>query len=103
MSEDSYNEDPSEKMSLEEKMEYENYIVEQAFENSYKVLTRKASFEDLLDVNEKYGIKAIMIYDPHSGADEDIYNDVIYYYEELEEYEKCAELLKIKKKVFKNV
>ncbi len=44
-----------------------------------------------------------MIYDPHSGANEDIYNDVIFYYEELEEYEKCAELLKIKKKIFKNV
>ena len=103
MSEDPYNEDPSEKMSLEEKAEYENYIVEQAFENSYKVLTRKTSFEDLLDVNEKYGIKAVMIFDPHSGADEDVYNDVIHYYEDLDEYEKCAELLKVKKKVFENV
>ena len=85
MSKDPFNEESSEKMSLEEKIEYENYIVEQAFENSYMVLTKKASFEDLLDVNE------------------DVYNDTIYYYEDLEEYEKCAELLKIKNKIFNNV
>ena len=103
MSEDPYNEDPSEKMSLEEKAEYENYIVEQAFENSYKVLTRKASFEDLLDLKQEYGVKAVMIFNPADDADEDVYNDLIYYYEDLEQYERCAELLKIKRKVFENV
>jgi|TARA_R100000781_G_C4069058_1_gene123834 hypothetical protein len=103
MSKDPFNEESSEKMSLEEKIEYENYIVEQAFENSYMVLTKKASFEDLLDVNDKYGLKAIMIYNPSDEPDEDVYNDTIYYYEDLEEYEKCAELLKIKNKIFNNV
>ena len=68
------------------------------------VLTKKASFEDLLDVNDKYGLKAIMIYNPSDEPDEDVYNDTIYYYEDLEEYEKCSELKKLKesKKYKKN-
>ena len=90
-------------MSIEEKMEYENYIVEQAFENSYLILTKKNSFEELLDKQTKYGIKAIMIHNPEEDPEEDIYNDVIYYYEDLEEYERCAELLKLKNKMFTNV
>jgi len=86
-------------MSIGEKLEYENYLVEQAFENSYLILTKKNSFEDLLEKKTEYGIKAIMIYDPAEGPDEDVYDDMIYYYEDLEEYEKCAELLKIKKEM----
>jgi hypothetical protein len=91
------NEDPRESdMSIGEKMEYENYLVDQAFENSYQVLTSRSTFEDLLDKKTKYGVKAIMIYDPTEGPDEDIYDDMIHYYQDLEEYERCAELLKIK-------
>jgi hypothetical protein len=90
-------------MSIEEKMEYENYIVEQAFENSYQVLTKKSTFEDLLDQREKYGVKAIMIYNPEEDPEEDVYDDIIHYYEDLEEYERCAELLSIKQKVFEDV
>ncbi len=86
-------------MSIGEKLEYENYLVEQAFENSYLILTKRNSFEDLLEKKTEYGIKAIMIYDPTEGPDEDVYDDMIYYYEDLEEYEKCAELLKIKKEM----
>jgi hypothetical protein len=86
-------------MSIGEKLEYENYLVEQAFENSYLILTKRNSFEDLLEKKTEYGIKAIMIYDPAEGPDEDVYDDMIYYYEDLEEYEKCAELLKIKKEM----
>ena len=90
-------------MSIEEKMEYENYIVEQAFENSYQILTKKSTFEDLLDKKMEYGVKAIMIYNPEEDPDEDVYDDIIYYYVDLEEYEKCAELLSIKQKVFEDV
>tara|TARA_R100001129_G_scaffold186601_1_gene179142 strand:+ start:2311 stop:2616 length:306 start_codon:yes stop_codon:yes gene_type:complete len=97
------NEDHNSDMTIEEKMEYENYIVDQAFENSYQVLTSRSTFEDLLDKKTKYGVKAIMIYDPTEDPDEDIYDDIIYYYEDLEEYERCAELLSIKNKIFEDV
>ena len=94
------NEDHKESdMSLGEKLEYENYIVEQAFENSYQVLTNRSSFEEIMDRKTKYGVKAIMIYDPSEDPDENIYNDMIHYYEDLEEYERCAELLKVKNKM----
>ena len=97
------NEDHNSDMTIEEKMEYENYIVDQAFENSYQVLTSRSTFEDLLDKKTKYGVKAIMIYDPTEDPDEDIYDDIIVYYEDLEEYERCAELLSIKNKIFEDV
>ena len=74
-----------------------------AFENSYKVLTKKTTFEKLMDTKDKFGIKAIMIYDPSEEPNEDVWDDVIYYYEDLEEYERCAELLKLKNKIFDNV
>ena len=48
--------------------------------------------------NNKYGIKGIMIYDPSETPDEDVFNDIIDYFEDLEDYEKCKELLKIKDK-----
>ena len=87
----------------EEKYEYEQMLVDSAFENSYKVLTKKTTFEKLMDTKDKFGIKAIMIYDPSEEPNEDVWDDVIYYYEDLEEYERCAELLKLKNKMFTNV
>tara|TARA_R100001015_G_C4627792_1_gene187527 strand:- start:1332 stop:1637 length:306 start_codon:yes stop_codon:yes gene_type:complete len=87
----------------DEKYEYEQMLVDNAFENAYKVLTKKTTFEKLMDAKDKFGIKAIMIYDPSEEPDEDVWDDVIYYYEDLEEYERCAELLKLKNKKFENV
>jgi hypothetical protein len=103
MSQDSQHEENNPEMTLEEKMEYENYLVEQAFENTYRVVTNRSSFEDLMTKQDRYGIKAIMIFDPSEDPDEALYDDLICYYEGLEEYERCGELLGIKNKVFKDV
>ena len=90
-------------LSEEEKYHYEQMIIEKAFENSYQVLTKKTTFEKLMTRKEKYGMRAILIYDPSEDPDELIYDDMIHYFEDLEEYERCAELLSIKNKMFKNV
>jgi|TARA_R100000081_G_C4736217_1_gene126250 hypothetical protein len=90
-------------MSESEKYEVEQMMIDKAFDNSYLVLTNKATIEELLERKSKYGMKGIMMFDPGDEPDEDLFDDVIYYYEDLEEYERCAELLKIKKKKFKNV
>ena len=102
MQENPENENLSD-LSEEEKYHYEQMIIEKAFENSYKVLTNKTTFEDLMAKKEKYGLRAILIYDPSEDPDEFVFDDAIDYFEELEEYEKCAELLKLKNKKFENV
>ena len=96
MSEKENNEERNlNEMSETEQLEMEQMMVELAFENSYKVITKKITFEKLLDVRDKFGSKAILIYDPHEGWDIDVVEDLIAYFEEIEEYEKCAELKKI--------
>ena len=82
-------------LSESEKYEMEQRMIEKAFENSYKVITKRITFEDLMDTKTKFGQRAILIYDPSEGWDDLVLEDLIDYFEEYEEYEKCAELKKI--------
>jgi len=68
-------------------------ILEESMKNAYLILTGKYTFEELfsrknkgfwLPSKEEYPI--------------DVVDDVISFYEREEEYEKCQELLKLKKK-----
>jgi hypothetical protein len=43
------------------------------------------------------------MHDPGEEPDDDLYDDMIDHFEYYEEYEKCAELLKLKNKELKNV
>ena len=86
MSEDDYSE--------QEKMEMEQVMIEMAFENSYEIITEQTTFEKLLDKKGDVE-KAILIYNPSDGWGKDEIEDLIYYFEDTEEYEKCAKLKKI--------
>tara|TARA_R100000664_G_scaffold782_3_gene2294 strand:- start:1290 stop:1598 length:309 start_codon:yes stop_codon:yes gene_type:complete len=92
------DEDHLPELSESERIHLEQMMVEKAFDNSYLVITKKATFEELLDRRDEFshvGTKAVLIYDPSEGWGTDEVEDMIDYYEELEEYEKCAELKKI--------
>ena len=91
------NEDGLQNLTEAEKYEMEQIMVQKAFENSYKIVTKKMTFDELLDVTSVFGhkIQAILIYDPSEGWDDDVLIDLIQYFEDEEEYEKCAELKKI--------
>jgi len=95
MSEKENNEERLPELSESEKYEMEQMMVQKAFENSYKVITKKVTFEELMELKGMFGQKAILIYDPGEGYDNMILKDMINYFEEGEEYEKCAELKKI--------
>ena len=78
--------------SLEEEIE----ILDEAYRNAYKVATGKMSVQQLLD---EAGDMVFLPFDP--SVPETfmmIVDDVIEYFENSEEYEKCAELVKIKGK-----
>ena len=63
-------------------------MIDECMINSYKVMTLKSTVEEILDSNNK----AIFYGNPLDYTTEDI-DEVIEYFENTEEYEKCSELL----------
>ena len=60
-----YTEDDS--ISEIDKMKIEKIMLAAAYDNSYKVLTGKITFSELLDEKDLMGISALMAYDPIKG------------------------------------
>tara|TARA_R110000787_G_scaffold94090_1_gene196634 strand:+ start:799 stop:1074 length:276 start_codon:yes stop_codon:yes gene_type:complete len=77
-------------------------MYEQAMENAYDLITKRKSLDDIYDDFEKEGTieEFYLPFDPLSedGRTADIIDVVIEYFTSTEEYEKCAELVKIKEK-----
>ena len=67
--------------------------IETIMNNTYGVLTNRCSVEDILDQYE--GADAMFYGNPYDIECADI-DEVINFYENTEEYEKCSKLLKIK-------
>ena len=63
-------------------------MIDECMINSYKVMTLKSTVEEILDSNNK----AMFYGNPLDYTTEDI-DEVIEYFENTEEYEKCSELL----------
>ena len=77
-------------------------LYNRAMVNAYDIITKKKTLDDIYETFEKEGIieKFYLPFDPviEDGRTADIIDMVIEYYTSTEEYEKCAELLKIKDK-----
>ena len=63
-------------------------MIDKCMNNSYKVMTFKSTVEDILEKDNK----AMFYGNPLDYTTEDI-DEVIEYFENTEEYEKCGELL----------
>ncbi len=70
---------------------HDHEILSEAMNYAYLIVTKKATFEDLVDGGEE-----VML--PYNILEEEDVNFeiLIEYFEEEEEYEKCADLMKIK-------
>ena len=76
--------------SLEEEVE----ILDEAYRNAYKVATGKMTIRELLDSAEDM---IFLPFDPSSPSTFSlVVDDIIQYFSDTEEYEKCAELVKLK-------
>ena len=64
-------------------------MIEECMRNTYGVLTNRVSVEDILEMYE--GKDAMFYGNPYGMTHEDI-DEVINYFENTEEYEKCKEL-----------
>jgi hypothetical protein len=74
-------------------------ILGEAYENAYQILTGKVHVEEFLLQETESGRIVFLPFDPKAPETvELIIDDVIAYFEEGEEYEKCSELLVIKSK-----
>ena len=62
-------------------------MMEECMRNTYEVLTMKQSIEDILDSEPK----SIFYGNPFDVTNEDV-EDIIEFFENTEEYEKCKEL-----------
>lgn len=88
--------DEDEGLDLFEEIE----ILGQAYENAYKILTGKVHVEEFLLEETHSGNVVFLPFDPKEpDTVRLIIDDVIAYFEESEEYEKCSELLEVKKKL----
>ena len=67
-------------------------MIEECMRNTYEVLTMKQSIEDILSDEPK----SVFYGNPFDITDEDI-KDIIEFFENTEEYEKCNELLELLK------
>ena len=66
-------------------------MIDKCMNNSYRVMTLKSTVDEILSKDKK----AMFYGDPFDYTNEDI-DEVIEYFENTEEYEKCGELLEEK-------
>jgi len=74
-------------------------LYEQAMNNAYDIITKRKTLDDIYYDLEEETIDAFPLpFDPivEDGRTEDIIDIVIEHFTHTEEYEKCAELVKIK-------
>lgn len=76
----------------------EDLIISESMDNAFRMITQRDTYDSL----HKQRGRVFMLFNPVEGSKEDtnlLIDTLIDYYsdEEVEEYEKCAELLKVKK------
>ena len=91
--------DDFEELNFEEEAE----ILNAAYENTYLIVTKKVTIEDIMQEALESGDFVFLPFDPSNlNTVELILDDVIAYFESCEEYEKCAELVAAKKELEEN-
>ena len=75
-----------------ERLELENMVVDAAFRNSFKVITKEKSFDQIMEMKVKHGMSAIMAHNPDTKSSMDTLENMMAYFVETEEYEKCSKI-----------
>ena len=89
--------EPHKELTEIEQMELERKMVDLAFENSYTMLTTSMGFEEFMHESLGSGEGTVLAHDPHEALTVEEVQGIIGYFEEKEEYEKCAELTQVLK------
>mgnify|MGYP003651053926 CR=1 FL=1 len=79
-------------LSEVERLELENMVVDAAFRNSFKVITKEKNFSQIMEMKVKHGMSAIMAHNPDDEPSMDTLENMMAYFVETEEYEKCSKI-----------
>ena len=91
---DGYQEEEDYGFKTVEEMQKEQELLENAYNNSYPMLTNKVTMDYVLDASEsEYGF--VMAHNSHMGPTKIELENMILFFIETEEYEKCADLKKM--------
>tara|TARA_R110001606_G_scaffold377097_1_gene536034 strand:+ start:1576 stop:1875 length:300 start_codon:yes stop_codon:yes gene_type:complete len=82
----------NEELSEIEQIRLDAILLDIAFNNAYLLLSDKITFDDLMTQEFANDGELVMAYDPDMGPKLDELKGIIAYFEDLEEYEKCAHL-----------
>jgi len=75
-------------------------ILADAFSNSYRLLTNEVTFDDMLDNKFSKNLSAVLAFDPEEGPMLYELENMLYYYRDIEEYERCAKIRDIMHETF---
>ncbi len=91
---DGYQEEEDYGFKTVEEMQKEQELLENAYNNSYLMLTNKVTMDYVLDASEgEFGF--VMAHNSHMGPTKVELENMILFFIETEEYEKCADLKKM--------
>ena len=93
-----YNEDEFNGLTETQRLELEDLIVDTAFRNSFMIITKEKKFQDLMDEKTGNGMSALMAHKPEEEPSIETLENMMGYFVEQEEYEKCAKIRDIIKK-----
>jgi|TARA_R110000782_G_scaffold71688_1_gene143706 hypothetical protein len=85
-----------------EQMQMDAILLETAYNNAWQVLSGNVSFDLMMKKQFTKGAELVLPYDPEKGPKKDELENMIAYYIETEEYEKCAKLTQILKEKYGN-
>ena len=74
-------------MSKIQQKQLDDILLDQAYNNSWLILSGQISFEELLEQDLKSGKEVIMSFDPDEGPKKKELENMISYYIDCEEYE----------------
>jgi hypothetical protein len=75
-----------------EQMQLDAVLLERAYSNAWRVLSGQTTFDMMMQSQFDKGVELIMPYDPKHGPKKEELENMIAYYIDTEEYEKCAVL-----------
>jgi len=77
------------------KAELQEEILADAFDNSYRLLIKAISFDEMIEDKYRNDLEAVLAFDPKLGPALSELKNMIDFYIEEEEYERCANLRNI--------
>ena len=89
-----FNKDNELDLTLAQEIQLQDLIVDTAFRNTFKIITGRKALEELLDAKSEdpNAMAAICAHEPGEEVSMETLENMMAYFVETEEYEKCAEI-----------